>query len=70
MRYQDLSRSQLMDFLIRGRNETLQVGHVLFGARLCQLVLGTFNQTLAVRYLLIDGQFGYGIHIEMVQLQQ
>ncbi len=67
---QDLSGSQLMDFLICGRNKTLQVGYVLFGARLCQLVLGTFNQPLTVCDLLIDGQFGYGIHIEMVQLYQ
>lgn len=65
-----LSDTQLMDFLICRLNKIFQVGYILFGARLGQMVLGTFYQSLAVGNLLIDGQFGYGMFVEMVQLLQ
>ncbi len=65
-----LSGAQLMDFLIRRLNKVLQVRHIFLGAWLCQMVLGTLYQSLAVGNLFIDGQFGYGLHVKMVQLLQ
>jgi len=63
-------RVQLVDFLIGRLDEAFQMGDVLLGTGLGQMEAGTLDQSLAIGNLLTDGQLGYRLLVQLIQLRQ
>jgi len=63
------SRTEAMDFLIGSLDKALEVGGVLLRTGLCQMEFGTLDQTLAIGYFLLGGQFTDRLPVQLVQLR-